>query len=226
MVCLLVFWTAVAIPPIRSLPGKSRVLLLLIAMAGRPAKLLQATVMAMEQASARSFVAKRGCCSKPLIVGSVIPDGSGNISQILGGLQWITDPDDDPSTNDYPRVVNMSFGASGTMDYLKTAIKNLRTFGILPIASIGNDGEGSSSNPGNMPEVLSVGSVDYGLKASGFSGGAEVVWENEDDSLTLVKPDLCAPGKTSGWPPQEGPMMLLMVPVFLPACRRHLRAFA
>lgn len=130
-----------------------------------------------------------------LIVGSVIPDGSGNISQILGGLQWITDPDDDPSTDDYPRVVNMSFGASGTMDYLKTAIKNLRKLGILPVASIGNDGEGSSSNPGNMPEVLSVGSVDYGLKASGFSGGAEVVWENEDDSLTLVKPDLCAPGE-------------------------------
>ncbi len=130
-----------------------------------------------------------------LIVGQVIPEGSGSLSQIIAGLQWITDPDDNPDTDDYPRVVNMSFGAPGTLDFLRTAIKNLRTFGILPVASIGNEGEGNTSNPGNMPEVFSVGSVDAKLNASSFSGGESVTWEDDDEFTQIVKPDICAPGE-------------------------------
>ena len=130
-----------------------------------------------------------------LIVGQVIPGGSGSLTQIIAGLQWIADPDDNPETNDFPKVVNMSFGSEGTMEYLSPGIKNLVSIGILPVASIGNDGEGSSSNPGNMPDVFAVGSVNYSMKSSTFSGGDQVVWENDDDSITLIKPDVCAPGE-------------------------------
>lgn len=131
-----------------------------------------------------------------LIVGSVIPYGGGSLSQILAGLQWIADPDNDPETKDYPLVVNMSFGAAGTSDLLLPGIKNLKNLGILPVSSIGNDGEGYTSNPGNLEEVFSVGSVDYKMNASIFSSGDNVLWENDEDSFTLVKPDICAPGES------------------------------
>ena len=130
-----------------------------------------------------------------LIVGCVLPGGSGNLSQILGGLQWIADPDNDSSTHDAPVAVNMSFGMPSVEEYLKPSIDNLIDLGILPIASIGNDGEGSTSNPGNLPEVLSVGSVNSSLKASSFSSGDTVIWETFDDSMTVTKPDICAPGE-------------------------------
>lgn len=131
-----------------------------------------------------------------LIVGSVIPYGGGSLSQILAGLQWIVDPDNDPETKDYPLVVNMSFGAAGTSDILSPGIRNLKNLGILPVSSIGNDGEGNTSNPGNLEEVFSVGSVDYKMNASIFSSGDNVLWENDEDSFTLVKPDICAPGES------------------------------
>lgn len=130
-----------------------------------------------------------------LVVGCVLPGGSGNLSQIIAGLQWIADPDDDPETKDYPTAVNMSFGMPSVEEYLKPGIQNLIKTGILPIASIGNEGEGSTSNPGNLPEVLSVGSVGHNLKASSFSSGDMVVWETFDDFVTVTKPDVCAPGE-------------------------------
>lgn len=130
-----------------------------------------------------------------LVVGCVLPGGSGNLSQIIAGLQWIADPDDDPETRDYPTAVNMSFGMPSVEEYLKPGIDNLIKTGILPIASIGNEGEGSTSNPGNLPEVLSVGSIGHNLKASSFSSGDMVVWETFDDFVTVTKPDVCAPGE-------------------------------
>jgi len=130
-----------------------------------------------------------------LVVGAVIPGGSGSLSQILGGMQWILDPDGNSVTDDYPRVVNMSFGAPGALTYLESGINNLKRMGILPVASAGNEGEGSTSNPGNFPDVLAVGSVDFTGSVSSFSGGADVTWEYEDETEIVTKPDLCAPGE-------------------------------
>lgn len=130
-----------------------------------------------------------------LIVGCVLPGGSGNLSQIIAGIQWMADPDDNPETKDYPVAVNMSFGMQSVEEYLRPSIDNLVDLGILPIASIGNDGEGSTSNPGNIPEVLAVGSVNSSLKPSSFSSGDEVVWETFDSFSTVIKPDVTAPGE-------------------------------
>lgn len=130
-----------------------------------------------------------------LIVGCVLPGGSGNLSQIIAGIQWIADPDDNPETKDYPLAVNMSFGMPSVEEYLRPSIDNLIDLGILPIASIGNDGEGSTSNPGNITEVLAVGSVNSSLKPSSFSSGDEVVWETFDSFSTVIKPDVTAPGE-------------------------------
>ena len=130
-----------------------------------------------------------------LIVGSVIPSGSGSLSQILGGMQWMLNPDGDYSTDDYPRVVNMSFGAPGAMSHLESGIRNFIRMGIVPIASSGNDGEGSTSNPGNFEDVIAVGSVDFTSEVSSFSGGAQVSWENIDEVIVITKPDLVAPGE-------------------------------
>lgn len=130
-----------------------------------------------------------------LIVGCVLPGGSGNLSQIIAGMQWIADPDDDPQTKDYPLAVNMSFGMPSVEEYLRPSIDRFIELGILPIASIGNEGEGSTSNPGNIPEVLAVGSVNSSLKSSSFSSGDEVVWETFDSFSTVIKPDVTAPGE-------------------------------
>ncbi|MEZ4812927.1 MAG: S8 family serine peptidase [Caldisericia bacterium] len=131
-----------------------------------------------------------------LIVGAVIPGGSGSMTQILGGMQWILNPDGDYKTDDAPKVVNMSFGAPGALKYLESGISNMIKIGILPIASAGNDGEGSTSNPGNFPDVISVGAVDFTETITDFSGGADVLWEDVDTVETVTKPDISAPGES------------------------------
>ncbi len=130
-----------------------------------------------------------------LIVGAVIPGGSGSLTQILGGMQWILNPDGDYKTDDFPKVVNMSFGAPGALKYLESGIDNLLRMGIIPVASAGNNGEGSTSNPGNFPDVLAVGAVDFTEGVTDFSGGADVSWEYIDDVKIVTKPDLVAPGE-------------------------------
>ncbi len=130
-----------------------------------------------------------------LAVGLVIPRGGGTFSQILGGLEWVLDPDNDPSTDDAPRAVNMSLGAIGYYKTWTKVFEKLLSNNILPVCAIGNEGDGLSSSPGNSPNAIGVGAYDKNSKAATFSSGNDkITWEEEGLLATYVKPDISSPG--------------------------------
>lgn len=131
-----------------------------------------------------------------LSVGIVIPGGSGSFSEILGGLQWIMDPDGNPKTNDAPRAVNLSLGMPGYVNIWTPVFIKLMNHNIIPVCSIGNEGDGISSSPGNTPNAFSVGAYDKNKKAAFFSSGSDnLIWEDAElVSPSYLKPDVSAPG--------------------------------
>ncbi len=58
--------------------------------------------------------------------------GSGNMSDIIAGVNWVTDNADDI------QVANMSLGGTGKSDLLRTAIQNSVAAGIVYVVSAGN----------------------------------------------------------------------------------------
>lgn len=129
-----------------------------------------------------------------LIVGSVLPNGSGMFAQVLGGMEWILDPDGNPKTDDAPDIVSMSLG--GVPDAEMTVVADaFQRQGVCLVASIGNDGPGSVGSPGSIPSVYSVGSYDVNRKIAYSSSGAVVDWDMDPyHDLTVTKPDIAAPG--------------------------------
>jgi hypothetical protein len=131
-----------------------------------------------------------------LSVGVVIPGGSGSFSQIIGGLEWLLDPDGNPATNDSPRAVNLSLGLPGYVTIWTPLFQKLLARNILPVCSIGNEGDGISSSPGNTPNAFSVGAFDKNKKPAYFSSGSDQIkWEDSIiQSDVYLKPDISAPG--------------------------------
>ena len=82
--------------------------------------------------------------------GAVIEEGN-VVARILRGLEWMLDCP--------VRVVCLPFGVPGPAPIFSSLLKALRSRKILPIASIGNGGQGRYLSPGNDPHVLSVGAA-------------------------------------------------------------------
>lgn len=145
-----------------------------------------------------------------LMAGLVLPGGSGTFAQILGGMQWAVEPfyiDPDTGeiiyTNLPAHIVSMSFGAANYYgSELLPGIKAILLANIIPVAAIGNEGEGSSSNPGNIWGVIGVGATDQYDNVAYFSSGEEVSWPAPPEEWpfydtypsTYIKPDISAPG--------------------------------
>jgi bacillopeptidase F len=92
--------------------------------------------------------------------------GKTTYTAIHKAFQWVMDPDDDPSTDDAPDIVNNSWGFSDNPGECVTEfqddIKILKAAGIGVVDSAGNEGPGpyTSTSPANNAGTLSVGSVD------------------------------------------------------------------
>ena len=140
-----------------------------------------------------------------LMHGLVLPGGSGSFAQVMAGMEWTVDPYDcDGNPTGLPaHVVSMSWGASGYYDNdLLPAIENMLLAGIIPVAAIGNDGPGITSNPGNIWGVFGVGATDETDNVAWFSSGEVVNWPSPPASWpffggypsTYMKPDFSAPG--------------------------------
>lgn len=117
-------------------------------------------------------------------------------------MQWILDPDGNPSTADAPQVVNNSwtFAAIGCDLEFQADLQAWRAAGIIPVFAAGNFGpdSGTSASPANNPEALAVGAVDdldniYYLSSRGPSHCGEA---------TSIYPELVAPGVNirTAWP--------------------------
>ena len=88
-------------------------------------------------------------------------EGEGTYIDVINGLEWIVQSKDRLNI----RVVNLSFGATAQSDYwadpLNQAVLKTVEAGIVVVASAGND-NGSNSDitlPGNIPDVITVGTV-------------------------------------------------------------------
>jgi hypothetical protein len=127
------------------------------------------------------------------IVGKIFNDGGlSTDSSILDGLQWMTDPDGDPETNDFPRVISNSWGSSEFEQSWWDAIALWRALGIVPIFAAGNSGPfpGTIGIPAVFPNVLAIGASDGGDEILRFSSRGPNLFQGE----LVSKPDIVAPG--------------------------------
>jgi len=124
-------------------------------------------------------------------------DGSWVESDFFAAAQWMLDPDDDPQTDDFPHVINNSWGLISSWDDFHTATQAWRTAGIIPVACIGNNGPGAATtwSPADYDNVIGVGATNVFDELCDFSsrGPSPDGWAWPGDGR---KPDLSAPGES------------------------------
>lgn len=121
--------------------------------------------------------------------------GGGSLSGLLEAMQWMLDPDGDPSTDDQPALVSNSWGADAdalgdSRELFRDVVKAWREAGIVPVFASGNSGPDTRAVPGGYPESFAVGATDSGDASADFSTGGEIEFDGE----TFLKPDVSAPG--------------------------------
>lgn len=125
-----------------------------------------------------------------LVSALVLNGGNGTLMQVLAGMQWVLDPDGNPSSDDGARILSMSLGASGQYQIFQDVTDLLLSAGVLPVFAIGNSGAGRADAPGNCAGALSVGATMLSDAVASFSGGGSAVWAGR----SYVKPEISAPG--------------------------------
>ncbi len=91
-------------------------------------------------------------------------DGSVDVSQVIAGINWVTQHAHDPGFN--IRVISLSYGTDSvqpsSVDPLAYAVEQAWKAGIVVVVAGGNDGTPAQvlANPGYDPYVLAVGADD------------------------------------------------------------------
>ncbi len=137
--------------------------------------------------------------------------GSTADSGLIEAMQWMFDPDNNSSTNDFPRLVSNSWGGELDVDVIYD-VEDFAPFlravqawihgGIIPIFAAGNSGKSPNGFPGGLAEPISVGAISPNGDLAPFSSRGPNLWKVGESVLTLLKPDLSAPGDkiTSAYP--------------------------
>jgi subtilisin family serine protease len=129
--------------------------------------------------------------------------GGGRDAEILEAMQWAFDPDGNPNTDDYPHIVSNSWGADLTgadiadiseLAPFHSAVMGWIRGGIIPVFAAGNSGGTPNGFPGGFPEVIAVGALETNGAVADFSSRGPNVWRMGDVLLTVMKPDVSAPG--------------------------------
>ncbi len=134
-----------------------------------------------------------------LIVARLFDEDEGATEEgMFACMQWMLDPDGDPSTDDGADVVNNSWGYIGShspdMDpSLRDALNAWIAANIFPAFSIGNDGPApqTTNSPGDYPMAFGVGATDINDNIADFSSRGPVFWTGIGE---IIKPDVSAPG--------------------------------
>jgi subtilisin len=128
-------------------------------------------------------------------------DGSGNISSVICGLNWVAQNADKLNI----KVVNMSLGGEGTddghcgttdNDAFHAAVCKVTAAGVTVVAAAGNEGgDLAQSTPAAYDEVLAVTAMaDYdGLPGGLFAGTPSCSSKDPDDSAASFS-DYAVPG--------------------------------
>jgi len=117
--------------------------------------------------------------------------GSTSREAILEGMQWMTDPDGNPDTDDFPRVVSNSWGGPLGTHWVEI-MNTWHSMGMAPVFAAGNSGPrpGTVGAPGAYKEAITIGATDSQDNIARFSSRGPVTFQGE----TYIKPDVSAPG--------------------------------
>jgi subtilisin family serine protease len=129
-------------------------------------------------------------------------NGVGAGSNLLAAAQWMTDPDGNPATADYPSVINGSWTTGDANDpWFRDMVRQWIALGIVPVFAAGNGGPGAGTvgSPASYPESVAVGAIDQSPALAAFSARGPILWRDLDGSgpapgTVITKPDLVAPG--------------------------------
>ncbi|WP_049983246.1 S8 family serine peptidase [Halorubrum sp. BV1] len=97
-------------------------------------------------------------------------------------------------------VLQMSLGAPGAFREFVAPVRNARAAGAIVVVAAGNEGENTSTSPGNVHDALAVGAVNRDREVPPFSSGESVnataAFETYPDDWPdrYVVPDVTAPG--------------------------------
>ncbi len=135
------------------------------------------------------------------VIGKVFTaGGSGSLSSILRGMDWISDPDGNPDTADKPAVINNSWGGGLgddiDRDPFGAAVLTWVQLNIFPSFAAGNSGPGKSTlgSPGGLPQSFAVGATDDRDEVAYFSSRGPVKAKKDGKWTEYTKPDISAPG--------------------------------
>ena len=138
------------------------------------------------------------------------PIGCGFESTNLGVIEtyeWSLDPDNDPSTNDMPAVINNSWGFGGESNgeectsIFSSTFEALEAAGIANVFAAGNDGPGVQTllapqniniNLVNCFTVAALQGSNLALPAADFSSRGPSICGGTES--LLIKPEVSAPG--------------------------------
>lgn len=145
-----------------------------------------------------------------LIIAKVFDDkGSTSMATLLKAMEWMLNPDEEPTTNDAPRVVNNSWGANSQFILgFRNIVQTWRRFQVFPNFAAGNSGPRwmSTGAPARYPLSYAVGAVDESAQVTRFSSRGPSLWLRgwlTDEELPwykrwmptlLKKPEISAPG--------------------------------
>jgi serine protease AprX len=121
--------------------------------------------------------------------------GAADVSQMIAGIDWVTQHADDPGLN--IRVMNLSFGTSSIQPYLIDPLAHAAEVawrhGIVVVASVGNDGWASRTlaDPAIDPYVIAVGAED---PQGTVDPSDDIVPAFSQRSRGPRQPDVLAPG--------------------------------
>ncbi|MFD1569755.1 S8 family serine peptidase [Halorubrum laminariae] len=97
-------------------------------------------------------------------------------------------------------VLQLSLGSPGAFREFVGPVRNARAAGAVVVVAAGNEGENTSTSPGNVYDALAVGAVDNAGEVPPFSSGQSidtaVAFETYPDDwpAMYVVPDVTAPG--------------------------------
>ncbi|MBA7517227.1 hypothetical protein ES705_09280 [subsurface metagenome] len=105
--------------------------------------------------------------------------GRGYVSDIVAAIQWATDPDDEPETDDSLDIINMSLGG-GASEALEEACQAAYDTDVLLVAAAGNSGNppGKGDNiiyPAAYESVIAVAATDQNDERARWSSTGPAV---------------------------------------------------
>jgi len=118
----------------------------------------------------------------------------GSYAEMIKAMEFMLDPDSNPNTADFPRLVSNSWNCEGAPDLevFYRAISAWEAAGILPVFSAGNAGPRTATitKPHEHPASLAVAALDQNAKVASFSSRGPGKFNGQ----ATQKPDISGPG--------------------------------